>query len=63
MWETKAQPMISLKDCGQTSKDALLQDFFRSDRSENTFSETEEGRTKMSLHHTDYTTQLHEGQL
>lgn len=53
----------SLKDCGETSKDVLLQDFFRSDHSENTFSETEEGRMKMSLHHTDYTTQLQQEQL
>lgn len=63
MWETNVQPMIFLKNCGQTSKYVILQDFFQSDHSENTFSETEEGRMKMSLHQTDYTTQLQEGQL
>lgn len=35
-----------------------LQDFFRSDHLENTFYETEEERMKISLHQTDYTTQL-----
>lgn len=29
MWETKVQPMMSLKDCGQKTKDVLLQDFFQ----------------------------------
>lgn len=52
-----------LKELWSDKQECILQDFFKSEHSENTFSETEEGRMKMSLYQTDYTTQLQEGQL